>query len=568
MSSTTLTAVPDTAADTDTGVDTAADTAHDTVTEGNIGESVGATDNDDTAAEAEPEPVVEVPPDATAAYLHPDVLVIAENVRKDFDVADHPKQAASIRDLGVRLPVLAEREPDGSIHVLDGQVRVLIAQAVGRTQVPVWITDAPTGIDIKQRRIERTMTQINLNERRIALSRADYAAGVALMMDLGASATRVANGLQKKTKGAEVRQLAAVGRSATGRRLVDDDQYSLDQLAVIADYENLGDTDAVDRLLNTYRYNFAHVAKKIATEREQTRHRLHASLPYGAFGFGVLTDEPRPGDGYLPATELATDDGSPVTEELIRTDPARWIVWVDIDTNAELVDTATGAIVDPDTVDWDTHNDPDTTPQEGLRRAEGLTWRDRWIPFYYLPADHLDATGLQLLVDTAATEAEHAAAKQAAAARDQARLERQRTRFLNLRGLEAADHRQQFLTKYLQRSQAPAPSARFVAEHLARTLDAKALHTVTTLLGVKGSTDALVNTIAKASVNRTWMIAAAMVIATHEAALDKSLWRARSASTTRYLHLLAEIADPADYTPAAVEQAAAGDIDYHDIPLD
>ncbi|MEU6559408.1 ParB/Srx family N-terminal domain-containing protein [Nocardia nova] len=548
MSSTTLTVVPGTKP-RHTSLDDALAAARNTE----------PSASDDTAVE------VEVPPEATAKYMDPAELVIAENVRKDFDVAAHPKQAASIRDLGIRGPVLAEREPDGSVHVYDGQVRVLIAQAVGRTRIPVWITDAPIGVDAKQRRIDRTIAQINLNERRIPLSQSDYAAGVALMMDLGASATRVANGLQHE-KRAEVRKLAAIGRSATGRRLADDGQYSLDQLAVIAEYENRGDTDAVEQLLSTYRYNFAHTANKIATDREQTRRRLRASVPYGALGFGILTDEP--GDGYLPVTELATSDGSPVSEEHILADPARWIVWVDVEPNGELVDTATGAIVDPDTVDWDTRTDPDTPPREGLRRADGLDWRDRWIPSYYLPADQLDTAGLRLLVDTAVTDAEQAAAQQAAVDREQARLDRRRTRFLNLRGLEAAEHRQKFLTGYVQGNTAPRQTIRFVAEYLARNLDPSALHTATTLLGIKGSTPALVAAIESASVNRTSMIMLAMVLAAHEAPLDKSLWRTRSQATTRYLHLLAEIANPDDYTPSAVEQAAAGDIDYHDIPLD
>ncbi|WP_063014123.1 ParB/RepB/Spo0J family partition protein [Nocardia kruczakiae] len=562
MSPTTLTVVPD--------IEPAA------ASPTPLGDATGAesaTSAEPAENERDPHPAggaeLEVPPNATAAYMDPRELVIAENVRTGFNVAEHPKQADSIREFGVGAPVLAEREPDGSVHVLDGQVRVLIAQAVGLTRVPVWITDAPTDVDVKQRRIDRTMAQINLNERRIPLTQADYAAGVALMLDLGASPTRVAKGLQQ-TKRAEVRKLAAVGRSATGRELADAGQYSLDQLAVIADYDNIGDTDAVEKLTTTSRYNFSYTAKAIAADRDETRRRLHASLPYAAYGFGILTDEPGPDDAYLPATELTRADGEPVTDDDVYADPARWVVWVDVEENGELVDTATGALVDPDTVDWDTQYDPGTEPGEGLRRADGLAWRDRWIPAYHLPADQLDTTGLQRPVPPAADPHEAlAAAEHAAAVREEARLARRRVRELNKRGVAAAERREEFLSKYVQRSKPPVQAAHFVAEYLARNLAPGALQLVTKLLGIGWSTEELVKVIGAASTNQAWVLALGTVLANQEVTLDKSLWRTRSETTSRYLHLLADIATPDDdFALVDVEQAAAGDIDYHDIPID
>ncbi|SUA47311.1 ParB/RepB/Spo0J family partition protein [Nocardia africana] len=562
MSSTALTVVPDIEPDADSTTSTA--TGNQAADEHTDSQPAPTDTGDEATDDRAP-----VPPNATAAYMDPRELVIAENVRKDFDVDQHPKQAASIREFGVTAPVLAEREPDGSVHVIDGQVRVLIAQAVGVTQVPVWITQAPTEIDIKQRRIDRTMAQINLNERRIPLTQADYAAGVALMMDLGASPTRIARGLQK-AKRAEVRKLAAVGRSQAGRTLIDDGQYSLDQLAVIAEYDNLGDTDAVEKLTSASRYTFGYTANAIAADRDETRRRLHASLPYAAYGFGILTDEPGADDGYLAVTDLTRADGEPLTDDDVYAEPARWLVWVEVEENGELVDTATGALVDPDTVDWDTQHDPDAEPGDGLRRADGLAWRDRWIPAYYLLADQLDTAGLRLAVpDAADPAAALAAAEQAAAAREESRLARRRVRELNKRGVAAAGRRQDFLSTYLQRTKPPAQAAHFVAEYLARNLAPGALQLVTKLLGIGSSTEELVKVIGSAPVNRTWVLALGMVLATHEATLDKSLWRTRSQATTRYLHLLADIAGPDDdFALVEVEQAAAGDIDYRDIPID
>ena len=92
---------------------------------------------------------------------------------------------------------------------------------------------------------------------------------------------------------------------------------------------------------------------------------------------------------------------------------------------------------------------------------------------------------------------------------------------------------------------------------------------MTKLLGIGWSTEELVKVITSASANRAWVLALGMVLANREVTLDKSLWRTRSESTTRYLHLLADIAGPDDdFALVEVEQAAAGDIDYHDIPID
>ncbi|MBF6454988.1 hypothetical protein [Nocardia cyriacigeorgica] len=75
--------------------------------------------------------------------------------------------------------------------------------------------------------------------------------------------------------------------------------------------------------------------------------------------------------------------------------------------------------------------------------------------------------------------------------------------------------------------------------------------------------------IADAPVNRAWVIALAMVIATHETPLGKSLWHDHPATTPAYLYLLACAGAGAggDYTLDEVEQAAAGDIDDHGIDI-
>ncbi|WP_181722916.1 ParB/RepB/Spo0J family partition protein [Nocardia gipuzkoensis] len=359
MTTSTLTAVADPAADP--------------------GPDTGPVAVEEAVSAAQPAPVVEEPtviedmpvpdlPEAKAEYLDPAELVIAENVRKSFDLAAHPEEAASFREFGVGNPIRAEREPDGSVHVIDGQIRTLIAREVGLARVPVWVTDAPTDVDAKERRIARTLTQINLNDRRIPLTDADRATGIALMLDLGASATRVAKGLQRKRS--EIQKTAAVGASDTAKQLLEQRQYGLDQLAVIAHYENLGDTDAVQRLATAGRWSFASTAKRIEHDRAETRARLHESLLYGAYGFGILasepdSSEPEPDAAYIPASELVTTTGEPVSEESIYADPTRWVVYLEVQENGLLVDRDTGAIVDAGAVDWSTEATCPPNPPKG-----------------------------------------------------------------------------------------------------------------------------------------------------------------------------------------------------------
>ncbi|MET8779076.1 hypothetical protein ABZV58_29080 [Nocardia sp. NPDC004654] len=528
-------------------------------------------DTDPTEQTASAEEAFTPPPDAEAKYLDPDGLRIAENVRKSFDLADHPEQVATIEQFGVRAPVLAEREPDGSIWVYEGQVRTLIARHLGLPLIPVWVTDAPTHLDPAERRIARTFDQINLNERRIPTPASDQAAGIALTLELGASLTRVAKATQRKP--GEVRKIAAVGKSGTAKRLLDESQYSLDQLAVIAHYENLGDTDAVRQLLEVSRYQVDWTAKRIAAQRAETRDRLQESLLYGAYGFGVLTDQPdtrSSESAYIPAAELATTDGDSVTTELIYTDPTRWLVFLEVERDADLVDRESAEFVDPDTVDWGTRGVPDAEPGEGLRHADTVAHRDRWTPVYYLPADQLADAGLQLLVHTVDPDdqAAVAAAEQAAAQREQARQDRRRVIELNKRGADSFDRRDEFLTKLVSGARPPAEAAVFVAESLARRIDSAVLHKVTTLLGIAGSTDKLLEAIHAASPNRAWMIVLAIGLASYELDVDKSFWRVGKGTTRRYMRFLGHVGATRDFALCDVEQAAAGEIDYHDIDID
>ncbi|MEV5835570.1 hypothetical protein [Nocardia sp. NPDC052112] len=509
-------------------------------------------------------------PAIEAVWMRPEEIVIAENVRASFRIEDHPAQVASIKERGVRDPINATREADGSVQADDGQVRILIAREVGTPWIPVFITAAPVGLSDNERRIERTLDQINFNERRIPLTKADYATGVALMLDLGANVTRVAKGLQ--TGREEVKAQAKIAASATATALLDSDQFGFDELAVIGHYETLGDTDAVQRLTRCTRTGFTIEVKRILAERAAQRSRLQASLPYAAHGFGVLTAEPdtsAPDADYIPAELLTTIDGQPVTIEHINADPTRWVVYLHIEANGQLVEKTTGAVVDPDTVDPDTRDNTDAVPGPGLVQADQVEWRDRWVPFCYLPADQLPDCDLQVSTATAGTPAnsDNDATAAAAAEREQARRDRAREDELSIRGEAAGERRDGTLIKFVSRRTPHNLAAAFVAESIAHELDTVLLRKVLHLLGVGGTREALIKAITSATPARAWVIVTAMIVAKHETELDKSLWRNHTAATERYLHFLAEAAAGLDFALDDVELAAAGDIDYRDIDI-
>ncbi|WP_327097143.1 hypothetical protein OIE68_46030 [Nocardia vinacea] len=538
----------------------------------------------DTSVEPDTHPEVDVVDEADlpaieAKWMRPEELVIAENVRKSFRLKDHPDQVASIKTRGVKDPINATREADGSVYADDGQVRILIARALGLSRVPVFITAAPVGLSDNERRIERTLDQINFNERRIPLTKADYAGGVALMLDLGASVTRVAKGLQAKRE--DVKNHAKIGASPTATALLETDQFSLDQLAVIGHYEALGDTDAVQRLNQTTRSRFAHEVQRILAERAAERARMQASLLYGAYGFGILTTEPDTSSDaaeFIPAELLTSADGEPVTIEQINTDPTRWVVYLHLEENGQLVEKNTGAIIDPDTVDWDTRDNTDAAPAAGLLHADQVQWCDRWVPFCYIPANQLPDSGFQLQPPTTAdddtssrdeakaTEATAAAAK-AAADREAARQQRARVIELNIRGQAANERRDGVLINLFTRRTPPNLAAAFVATSIAHGLDTADLRKVLHILGVGGTREALLEAIEAATPARAWVIVTAMIVAQHETVLGKSLWRNHTAATERYLHFLAEAAAGLDFALVDVELAAAGDIGYHDIDI-
>ncbi|WP_280394610.1 ParB/RepB/Spo0J family partition protein [Nocardia brasiliensis] len=557
----------------------------------------------DTTAGTDPHADTERPsqdtadPKVEAGFKSPDELVVADNVRENFDLSDHADDAASIREHGVRIPIKVDRMPDGSLRVRDGQIRTLIAAKLEVKKVPVWITEA-VDPGTPEAEIDRITEQITVNDRRTPLTAGDRAAGITRMLDLGASVTRICRALQ--TDRDQVKAASKVGKSRTARRSVDDHQLDFEQAAILADYDVVGDSEAVQRLLDTPRSMFVYEARRIANQREELRARLRKSLPYAAAGFAILTEHPEingSATNFVAAQRLFTADDQPVSLAQIHAEPGRWFVYCHPLDDVEVIDRQTGEVIDYDTVDWRTERSPDTSPSQGRRHAREVEQRPLWDAIYYLPTDQLDTVGLHEAVDVpdpeedgaqiadtphsdpaadaggVADPQEQQRAQAAAQARAQAQAraaEERRCREqaehrateLDKQGQAAMEARRDFLRKLVSRnSEPPKQAAMFMLEtaiHEPGLLDNHdAMVLALELLGVTGWRPELLTSITNARPPRCRVVHLALVLAACELNAGKKSWRYNDIRVQRYLHFLASVG----HTLTPVEQAAAGDID-------
>ncbi|MFB8281202.1 ParB/RepB/Spo0J family partition protein [Nocardia colli] len=530
-----------------------------------------------------------------AAFLNPSDLVIADNVRRTFDLSDYPDYTASIDRHGVLTPIKAERMPDGSIAVRDGQLRTLIALELGLTHVPVWITTA-VDPDTAEYEISRRSEQITVNDRRIPLTDGDRAVGIAEMLDYGASITRVNQELQIDRE--HIKLAGKVGHSETARKTVDERQLGFEEAAIIADYDIVGDTAAVAHLLNTPRSMFAYEARRLANQRAERRALLAAALPYAAAGFTILTEDPDTDSAdtaFIPADRLATAEDEPVGLAQIQAAPQQWAVYCDLLDEVATLDRETGEPVDPDTVDWATERYPDAEPADGLRHAREVERRELFDALYYLPVDQLEAAGLHELTETPEPEdtvpdtdergefdpgdAPHAEPDPAAIERAevQARLREERRRRelaeqrateLDKLGKAAMEARREFLHKLLSRNNDPPQQASsFIVESLIIEPGLLDSHDATVLamelLGVNGWRIELLASIAKARPPRCRVVLLALVLAAFEQHTGKKAWRYNDPRVLRYLRFLAEIG----HTLTPIEHVALGDRDADTIEI-
>ena len=109
-------------------------------------------------------------------------------MRSRLDVRLDPAFVASIKDLGVLVPIVAVRTAEGAVRVRLGNRRTLGAIEAGRPTVPVLVI-ADEGTDSRAQ-VERIVAQYVENTQRAGLTQSEEVSVVATLLDLGPSAAQ------------------------------------------------------------------------------------------------------------------------------------------------------------------------------------------------------------------------------------------------------------------------------------------------------------------------------------------------------------------------------------------
>ncbi|MBJ7324331.1 MAG: ParB N-terminal domain-containing protein [Rhodococcus sp.] len=522
------------------------------------------------------------------ARLHPTALEVGPNVRDhvDTDSQDFRDLVASVVVHGVVQAISAVRDGD-KVVVIDGQQRTLAAIEAGVESVPVLIRIVAA--KAKEREVDRLTTQFVTNERRTGLTDGQRAKAVTDMLELGVSVTKIAKTVQLGRE--TVKAAGSAGRSQTALAALDAGQLDLEQAAVVAVFDADGDDDAVEDLLNAGS-RFRSVAQELIADRAERKARAEAGTPYADKGLTVLADEPDFDSPYVAAEDLVTEDADPITETVIDGAAEHWAVW--LTPSEQITLTATGEVIESESIDWATEGAPKAVAAEGHHHHKDVTVAQVWVPEYFT-ADP-DAAGVKLgpILAAASSEPDEAddqavaerrarekkAAQAALAEKEAEKATRRRTVALNKASAAATIVRKEWLTKFLTRKTLPKGAGKWITETLVDEpgllTENKAPQYLTELLGVtvpadtspsagypgvadKAARRALAATIDKTPhETRAQVILLAQILAAYEARVSgkgNDSWRRTSwGNQDNYLGFL----DQHGHVLTVVEQAAAG----------
>ncbi|UQX13483.1 nuclease [Candidatus Mycobacterium methanotrophicum] len=416
------------------------------------------------------------------------------------------------------------------------------------------------------------------NDKRRDITTVQRAKGIQQMLDAGVSVTKVAKALaiHKHT----VKAAAAAGKSQAAMEALSADQLSLTEAAALAEFDDM--PGALDRLVrDAGTQRFDHTVAQLREQQASVKAQREAEKPWQDKGFTILDSFPRSWDvEHVELSYLRTAAGEEADETAV-TNPAHWAVLLTEESG--WVDAGTGDPVEEDAVDWDTEDDPEAVPAEGLRHANTVTEATMFVPEYFCldyaaagltlcerfqrfaGLSHATSDGSTETADVDTEDEDAKAAREAAAAQaklDAERRERRKVIALNKLGEAALQVRRDFVTKLLTRKTPPKGAAMFVADCLARDTgllsDNQAQDTTAALLGLDNG-QAVAKLVADLAANgdgRAQVITLALVLGALEARTPKDAWRGsgnywgRHVGGADYLRWLADN----DYQLAAIEE--------------
>lgn len=370
--------------------------------------------------------------------VDPRMLVIGANVRRDV-VLDRPF-LRSITDRGVREPIIVRRDDHGGLVVRKGKRRTLAAVETGRATVPVLVEPGRPGEDPdaedRGEVIDRIVDQLEENQHRAATHEADEVRAHQQLLDLGLTAGQIAR--RTHVPNARVKQTTAVARSEIAAAAMERYDLTLDQVAVIAEFDSPDgpDVEAVKALTVTAAKEpaqFAHVAQRLRDQRADARQVADTVAELTNQGVRVLDPEDTVSAAQLSGLRL--DAQTPSGTEL---DPT----------------THSGCPGHAATVE--VHRGWDRQPQVKV------------VHWCTAPDEHGHVARWGRVTPTDDSGGDGAAARELAEAAEQAKAERRRVITNNKDWDSAATVRSEWLRGFLSRRTAPRDALPYIATTLAR----------------------------------------------------------------------------------------------------
>ena len=463
--------------------------------------------------------------------VDPTTLLVDVNVRSELDL--NKEFVGSIKDHGVLVPIVAIKTPEG-LRVRMGHRRTMAAVEAGLDSVPVLVTESDAEGDTAE--IERLLTQHAENHHRAALSNTDDAQVAKQLSLYGLSAAQIAK--RTHTKKAHVETALTVAGSELATKATERYDLTLDQAAVIAEFEN--DTEVVTALVASIESGqFDHVAQRARNDRAEREAQEPVRLRLAEADVQVIA---RPGWDSPAKTldRLVTKDGDDLTDvdHIECPGHAAYLnekqVYVDAD-GTPLPTDQWGRVDFGDDVD----------DEEADRRFEAATRVGVWTPVYVCTDPtangHRDryASGSERVKAEDKTPEEREADKKARALVIE-----------NNKAWKAArEVRTEWVKTFLTRKTPPASAGPFLAVALTRdadiVTDVKGNHVAAGWLAgddtaAYGRSAALTETADAATDKRALVIALGVALGGYEARAGDGAWRenGESSSTGRYLRFL------------------------------
>lgn len=363
-------------------------------------------------------------PTMTIETIDPTVVIVDSNIRKN--VTPDKSFWAHVKQAGVLIPVMVERREDGTLHLVDGQRRILAALDAGLTEIPAVIRSA---FDVPA---DQVLTQYVVNKHREPLTQSDEAAAIQELFELGMSAAQVATRTKQPRKFVDA--VKAVSENEYAGELV---EAGVDLVDAAAIAEFTDHPDIVERLTGYATHQPVILRHEIERARQHLAERakkeaLIAELE--AAGYARLVE--------MPHWRLS-ESGELVRLDEIYTDEALTI-----------------PLIDDETYDADDFRPDPALPDVGFYVYTGY---NGLRTFWYMktPTAHGYHVHITATTPTTAATGDDEAAKEAASA------ERKRVIANNKAWPAATTVRREWIAELLQRKKLPNDVAAFAAASLA-----------------------------------------------------------------------------------------------------